>query len=121
MVNANQRWRSLSLGCVVSVLLALTGSVANAQTTPPPEAPPGVAEPAPPVAAPAVVTPQETTIPTAPAVPPPPPPAAAEPPPPPPPAASKDPRGMSMTMNAWGRWGFKLQDPSDPEKMDKVT
>src|SRR5262245_34809323 len=121
MVNANQRWRSLSLGCVVSALLALTGSVAQAQPAPeaPAAAPPAAAEPAPaPVEAPAVVTPAQTTIPES--VPPvvaPTEPAAA--PEPPPPAPEKDARKSPMTMNAWGRIGFSLQNWDEPDKLNK--
>ncbi|HKP61678.1 MAG TPA: hypothetical protein VJV78_33340 [Polyangiales bacterium] len=109
----------------MSVLLALTGSVALAQPAPTEPAPaPAAAEPAPaPVEAPAVVTPPQTTIPES--VPPvvAPPPAAAEPPPPPPPppAAEKDARKSPMTMNAWGRIGFSLQGWEDPKKLNKLT
>jgi hypothetical protein len=71
------------------------------------------------------VTPPQTTIPedvpvtTAPPVVVEPPPSEVNPPPPPP--ADKDVRKSPMTMNAWGRIGFKLQSYEDPKKLDKLT
>lgn len=128
MVNANKRWHSLTTGCVVSAVLALTSSVGRAQ---PAEPPPAAAEPAPPqLPAPAVVTPEQSTIPagvpaspgTPPPAPPPPVPLAeaAPPPPPPPTVETKDARKKPMTMNAWGRLGTFIQGKEDPKKLNSL-
>ena len=70
------------------------------------------------------MAPAPTSLPQAIPPAPPPPPAAppvVEPEPPPPPAAEADPRKSPLKLNAWGRWGFKLQNQEEPKKLDHLS